>query len=384
MNGFGPMTWMIQAVAVFGVCFSAPAFAQGDQLLEHATEFVSIHASVPETHSLQPVMTGESQVSPSVTMAYTTHVAMNPDEQIPVYLLSFGGGAAVSVVEANEERFFTTLVQSMIQSMGATTFDGAQVLERDGLAGVSFTAHGSSEDQTFWVCGEAYRYADDVVLALATTLVPCEENPAVRVYLDSIAIVPSPTPSAEAEVRELIGAFYTATASRDGAECARLVTQSTLDTFDRFRTWALSASAAEIAVMPAGTRMMIATLRHRYGVERLIAYDAHALFAATVVDGLSGGGIDPTGVGEIQVEGYRAVGFPASPTEPVLSRLEFRLEQGAWKWDMTAFYPLIDNMLALVASRRGISEDAVIQEGLGVGPAIWEPPVLASELVPQH
>jgi len=313
-------------------------------------------------------------------MDYTTHAAVSEDDAVPVYLLTYGAGAAKGVVEAVEEGFLTSFVQGMSQSVGATVFDESHSVESDGLAGISFESHGTAPDGTsFWVCGEAYRFADDMVLALATTLSPCGENQPVRDFLDSLSVVQALNPTAEADVRALIGAFYTATAARDGNQCAGLVTQSTLDTFEQFRGWALAASPAEIAALPAGTRMMIATLRHRYGADRLLDYDARDLFASSVVDGLSGGGIDPTGVGEIQVEGYRAVGLPASPAEPVLSRLEFRFEEGVWKWDMTAFYPLIDNMLALVASRRGLSEDAVILEGLGASPAIWEAPTLSSQ-----
>lgn len=158
------------------------------------------------------------------------------------------------------------------------------------------------------------------------------------------------------------------------------MTAGTISYYEEMVQLALEAEEDELRARSIVDQAQVLTLRHRFPTDELRTLDGAAVFAQGVDEGLIGD-IGQLGIGEIQVRGDEAEADALSGGERLsFVRWRFEREDGRWKLDLTALFPLTKAALEQAASEAGLTTEELLvrtleqASGEPVSPDIWDPP----------
>jgi hypothetical protein len=203
----------------------------------------------------------------------------------------------------------------------------------------------------------------------------------VSVGLALAAARPAGAVDSSVAVERGFAAYKSALERRDGARAASAVSANSLAYYDRVRQMALTASREELSKVEGTERMLALGMRHQAPAELLATATPAELLAYAVSAGLvTNTAVAETELGEVSIEGERARAWIVVDGEPMRGVLQFVREDGLWKFDLEFAMRSSSGLIAALAQKSGLTEDAVIfqllSQGTGkpVAPEIWIPP----------
>lgn len=185
----------------------------------------------------------------------------------------------------------------------------------------------------------------------------------------------------EAAIRETFQRYKRALLDARGGDAAGLVTSETIAFYEETSMLALEAPEPEVRERPIVDRLQVLTLRHRMSAAQLRSMSGRDLFAYAVDEGLIGAEqVQTLDIGEIEVEGDTASGAIVTGAQEVdLARWRFVRQEGRWRLDLLALFPLTELALEQAADDAGLEVDELlvqaleISSGERVSPDIWQP-----------
>lgn len=208
----------------------------------------------------------------------------------------------------------------------------------------------------------------------APAAVPAEAADAAAV---AAVAAPAPRPEELDELRRVFEAYRDATLRRDGEAAARLISDKTLERYEKMRVLAVEGSRCvdgqgkdceqvreRMRKAGLGERLMIALMLMRLGEQRLERLSARQLFVTAVNQGWVGReSIINSGMGELQVDAHGIASAPVL-AEDLEAPLEWRFfkQSDGWKMDLGALMHYADSKLKQQALGKGLSEDAALEQ----------------------
>ena len=198
---------------------------------------------------------------------------------------------------------------------------------------------------------------------------------------------PPPEPAAAGEeqaVRAIFLQYREAIAKGRGETAAGLVSEKTLDYFERMRVAALSMPAAEVKRSPVMDRTMILITRARIGKDDLERWHGRELFVHAVDQGWVGKEAQRLEPDAVTIDGGTASLGLHSGTDIVTPAQGFRLyrEPGGWKLDVIsvaradgASMRAVEKELAQIDPDPNRALEKVVEKltGKPVSAEIWQP-----------
>ena len=182
-------------------------------------------------------------------------------------------------------------------------------------------------------------------------------------------------------VRAAFEAYRRALMDEDGDAAADRVTAETLEDFQQYRDWALTAREGGVRALSLSERMQVLLLRHRIQPEALERMDGRAAFVHAVDHGWVGkSGVVRIELHDITLRGARAMAVVGVDGTPSSERMHFRKQGGRWRVHLGPVMEAADRVLEQLAAQRGMTEDEFIfwmvttLSGEPVTEAIWDPP----------
>ena len=154
---------------------------------------------------------------------------------------------------------------------------------------------------------------------------------------------------AEESVRKSWGDYKDALVTKDGNKAASLVTNGTIQYFERLRERAVEAEESELRAMKPFQQAMVLMLRHQLGVDRLRGVDGRGLYAVISVgeDFVAFEDLDGMSIQSVKVDdGDFARLFLMKDGRRDSEPLRVVREKGAWKLDMEAMMVVAERHFA--------------------------------------
>ena len=176
--------------------------------------------------------------------------------------------------------------------------------------------------------------------------------------------------------------YRAAISARDGERAQRAVTGATLEQYDRLRDLALHATEVESRALPLFEKLMVLNFRLRLTASELQSMSGAILFKRGVEAGWMGDSVAVNSdVASIRVDGSDAAGVLVSGGQPTTIEIEFRREQGDWRFDLMAVGPVISSTIQKSLEQAGIAEDEYALEALTEQNGERPPPSVWTALV---
>ena len=193
----------------------------------------------------------------------------------------------------------------------------------------------------------------------------------------------TPTKSAAEDRAGVQGAFdryRRAIANSDGQKAAEVMAAATIQEYQNYREWALTADKASLSQQRVDQQRQVLFYRLRLKAEQLEAMDGKALFTHAVNEEWVGKeSVAALSLGDIHVAGNRATAKIIVSGKPTTSEFDFVKEGEAWRLDMSRFSKAIGERLAEQVKKTGKTIDEYLLENLSelegepVGDKVWLP-----------
>jgi len=187
--------------------------------------------------------------------------------------------------------------------------------------------------------------------------------------------------SAEPEaVSESFQSYKSAILDQKGESAVRLVTKRTVEEYQKYVDWALSADRKTLESLSFINRFQTFLLKHRIPLDTLKKLNGRSTFVYAVDrDWIGKNGVIRTTLGEIDVADKRANAEVIIGGQKVPNRFQFIKEEGIWKFDLIQVMRDTDQALKVAAKQKGLSENefmfSLIEtiSGKKVNDSIWTP-----------
>jgi hypothetical protein len=162
-----------------------------------------------------------------------------------------------------------------------------------------------------------------------------------------------------ASVAASYSAYTKAVSAKSGQAAADLLTQSSLQYYDRMRTLALDANAATLARQRLIDQLGVLTMRAALDPAVLRKASPHDIIQTGVEKGLiSSGQLATSGLQQIRVNGDTATAVLKSSTGS--SPIRFHREDGRWKFEVTSLLDPVESALSAAAAQQKVSANKLI------------------------
>ncbi|HYG22611.1 MAG TPA: hypothetical protein VEH04_07515 [Verrucomicrobiae bacterium] len=188
------------------------------------------------------------------------------------------------------------------------------------------------------------------------------------------------TPGESDAVVKSFQEYKSAILEQKGQVAVGLVTKGTVDEYQHYVDWALSADRQTLESLSFINRFQVFLLKHRIPADTLKQLNGQSVFAYAVDrDWIGKNDAIRTTLGKVDVANSRAtaevlIGGKRSP-----NRFQFLKEDGRWKFDLIQVIRDTDHALKAAAKKQGATEDefmfSLIEtvSGKRVEDAIWNP-----------
>lgn len=187
--------------------------------------------------------------------------------------------------------------------------------------------------------------------------------------------------NAESEaVRQTYNSYKEAILNQNGREALPLVTNTTIQYYDRMKEAVLKSPEAEVRQLSTANKMFVLLVRQRMTADSLQGMTPEEFFVHSINQGWVGkNGVLNSDIGKIEVSGQHASAEHLSGGKTTSIKYRFAKESGKWKLDLTAIMALADQAFKQVMRIQGMEEDelifSLIESGSGrkVSKDIWKP-----------
>ncbi|WP_019819258.1 hypothetical protein [Saccharomonospora saliphila] len=144
----------------------------------------------------------------------------------------------------------------------------------------------------------------------------------------------------------------------DGATAAALISDETASYYALLADLAATAGPERIAELPALDRSNVGVFRIASTPEEMGQRDGRQTYAFAVTEGLlTRSGVGRHDLGEVTVEGNRAVADALTEGEPAPFEYEFERVGDAWRINLLPMITMSRSLLARLAEERGTSQE---------------------------
>lgn len=180
-------------------------------------------------------------------------------------------------------------------------------------------------------------------------------------------------------IRVVWNDYSTAYNNSDGKTLADSVTKSTMDHYTRLLNQALTASQKDVFALTPIEQRDVVRIRNRATKGQIKGYTGKGYLIYSTNQGwFAESSLSDLKVTSISVNGDSAAATLTYEGDVVARKLQFVKEDGAWKFDHTSLFPIInDSMQRRAAALRVSMRDYVQsreQQAFGsLKPTVWEP-----------
>ena len=129
--------------------------------------------------------------------------------------------------------------------------------------------------------------------------------------------------------------YKSAILSQDGKAAVSYVTEETLKEYQNYIDWALRADRVELETLSFFNRFQVILIKHRVPSSKLKTMNGRELFSYAVdQDWIGKSGVIPLNVANFEIADNRAVSDAFSSGQKLPLKLQYRIENGAWKFDL--------------------------------------------------
>lgn len=207
-----------------------------------------------------------------------------------------------------------------------------------------------------------------------------EERDPAEALREALGPVEPEGPEAQA-VRETFEGYRRALVAEDGEAAAGLVSESTLEAYQRYRDLALTGSEEAVKELSMVERMQVLILRHRVEADALEMMTGRGVFAHAVDEGWVGaGGIGRLQIHRVNVRGDQATANVGMGPAPSPELFRFLKEEGEWRFDLMPTLTSAEGALQQMAAARGVEENEFLlgmitsMSNEPATEALWQPP----------
>ena len=188
------------------------------------------------------------------------------------------------------------------------------------------------------------------------------------------------TPRESGEVAKCFQEYKSAILEQNGEVAVGLVSKRTVDEYQNYVNWALSADRKTLESLSRTNRFQVLLLKHRIPAETLKQLDGRSAFIYAVDrDWIGKNGVIRTSLGKVDTASDRATAEVLVDGKRAPNRFQFLKENGKWKIDLVALIQDTNQTLKSAASQAGKTEGefmfSLIESvsGKKIEDAIWTP-----------
>lgn len=180
-------------------------------------------------------------------------------------------------------------------------------------------------------------------------------------------------------IRMVWNDYSTAYNNSDGKTLADSVTKSTIDHYTRLLSKALTASQKDVFALTPVEQRDIIRIRNRASKSQIKGYTGKGYLIYSTNQGwFAESNLSELKVTTISINGDSASAALTYEGEVVARKLQFVKEDGAWKFDHTSLFPIINDSMQRRAGMLRVSMRDYVQsrEQQAYGslkPTVWEP-----------
>ncbi len=181
-------------------------------------------------------------------------------------------------------------------------------------------------------------------------------------------------------VQECFAGYKSAIMEDRGGEAVQYVDSRTIGYYDMILRLTKTADSAAMDTLSLLDKLMVLSIRHRLTREEITATDGRGLLVYAIQKGMIGkGSVASNDIGTITVEDTFARAQLVADGKRAPYHFHFYKEDGQWKIDLTALFPLAATAFSQMAQTSGLPDNEFLIDILGrltgVSPSsdIWEP-----------
>lgn len=167
---------------------------------------------------------------------------------------------------------------------------------------------------------------------------------------------------------------------KEGNKAVTVVTQSTLDEYQKYIDWARTGDRAAIEGLSMFNRFQVMLIRHRIPASELKELDGAKVFSYAVdKDWIGKNSVIRMSIGQVDVSNGRATAEMVMGEEKLPNRFQFIKEDNAWKLDLRHTMMEVAVLFPMFAKERNLGENEYIfmmieaVSGTKVTEKIWDP-----------
>jgi hypothetical protein len=175
---------------------------------------------------------------------------------------------------------------------------------------------------------------------------------------------PASTKTADvAEVKAAFDTYVKAALGKDGVTARSVLASPIQDFYEKARGFALTGTDEQLRTLPPGQELTTYVLRAELSPDLLRGGSVDQILETAFNQGLVGeAGLSGLGLGDIAIEGDKAAAAITSQGKTAPFKLDFLREGGRWKVDIASLIPVTDDSFRGVATKQGISVEAMIDK----------------------
>lgn len=174
--------------------------------------------------------------------------------------------------------------------------------------------------------------------------------------------------------------YMSAILNDQGEDAANYIDSRTVAYYSKLLESSKTADSVQIESMSILDKLMLFSIRHRTSKEDILSFDGKSLFVHAVKNGMVGkNSVANNAIGEVIIDkGFAKAEFINNGRKTPFY-FEFYKEEGSWKMDLTALFPVSNLAFQNLAEQSGENENDYLflilelLTGNKPGPEIWMP-----------
>lgn len=164
--------------------------------------------------------------------------------------------------------------------------------------------------------------------------------------------------NAETKIRECFDGYKSAILNDQGSQAVDFVDSRTITYYADILESSKNADSSTVDALAIMDKLMVLSIRHRTPPEDLHSFDSRQLLEFAIKEGMVGkNSVANNEIGKIKVDDKFATGQLVVHGNPAPAYFHFYEEQGSWKLDLTALFPMGNKAFQQMADESGQEEN---------------------------